>query len=268
MAVEMDLADGRVHALGGSIANDGTLSWFPGALGSFVPLNCYLLVEGRSGLLIDTSLPILEEAVTSQAARFELDDVGLLLTRTVEFESVGNAEPLLDVLPVRRTYAHFTADEWFYFREDGSTYQSDPRDFEFQALEDGMRVAVGGGREVVVINAKLKLLATAWVYDPATLTLFTSDSFAHVPAPDSGTRILDAGDEDRTTTADVTVHLLTKFDWLRDAHTEPLRAFLDRVFETYDVETIAPCSGRILRGRDVVERHRRMLDEALAELGA
>jgi hypothetical protein len=35
------------------------------------------------------------------------------------------------------------------------------------------------------------------------------------------------------------------------------------VFDTYDIETIAPGYGCILRGRNVVERHYRMLDEFL-----
>jgi flavorubredoxin len=264
IALERD----RLYALGGSIANDGTLTWFPEALGGFVPINCYLLVEGRSGLLVDTCLPVMEDEVVRQAREFDLDDVGLLLTRTVEFESVGNAEPLVGVLPVRRTFAHFTADEWFYFRPEGSTFQSDPRDFEFEALEDGMRIAVGPGRDVTVINAKLKLLATAWIYDHATRTLFTSDSFSHVPAADPQTRVLEAGDDrDSTSLEDVLSHLLAKFDWLREAETEPLRRFLDGVFSEFDVETIAPASGCILRGRSLVERHHSLLDEALLELG-
>jgi flavorubredoxin len=261
------LAEGRLHALGGTLENDGTLSWFPPSQRGFIPVNCYLLVEGRQALMIDTCLPVFEEAVVRQAGAFDLDEAALLLTRTVEFDSVGNAEPLLDTLPVRRTYAHFTADEWFYFRVDGSTFQSDSRDFEFVPFADRMRVTVGPGRDVTVINAKLKLLATAWVYDHATRTLFTSDSFSHVAAPDAQTRVLDA-DADTTTGEDVTEHLMTKFDWLSGADTQPLRTFLDGVFAEFDVETIAPASGCILRGRAVVERHHGMLDDALLALGA
>jgi hypothetical protein len=35
------------------------------------------------------------------------------------------------------------------------------------------------------------------------------------------------------------------------------------VFDTYDIENIAPGYGCILSGRNVVERHYRMLDEFL-----
>ena len=35
------------------------------------------------------------------------------------------------------------------------------------------------------------------------------------------------------------------------------------MFDTYDIETIAPGYGCVLRGRDVVARHYKMLDEFL-----
>ena len=53
---------------------------------------------------------------------------------------------------------------------------------------------------------------------------------------------------------------MLKFDWLEGAETEPLRAFVDDVFRTYDVQTIAPSHGCILQGAEVVQRHRAMVD--------
>jgi flavorubredoxin len=259
------LVDGKLHALGASVLNDGLISWVPaGATGS-VPLNCYLVTEQRAGLLIDTSLPIIEDVLVAQARQFDLDSVTLVLTRVVEFDSVGTAELLERVLPIHTVYAHFLPAQWMYFRAGPA---STPRGrFESRLLEDRARIVVGGERELTVINARLKLLATAWLFDHDTGTLFTSDSFSHALARDPAQRVITGSDDD--TSADhVAEHLVTKFDWLEGADTAPLRAFLNGVFSEFEVRRIAPTYGCILSGADVVQRHRELLDLALRDLGA
>ena len=42
----------------------------------------------------------------------------MLLTRCVEFDSVGNAERLFQALPVRVLYGHYPPEEWVYIRTD------------------------------------------------------------------------------------------------------------------------------------------------------
>ena len=60
--------------------------------------------------------------------------------------------------------------------------------------------------------------------------------------------------------------LNTRYWWLEGAPTDSIRRGIDNVFDKYDVETIAPGYGCILRGRKVVARHVRMLDEILKGL--
>ena len=57
--------------------------------------------------------------------------------------------------------------------------------------------------------------------------------------------------------------LNTRYWWLEGAPTDSIRRGIANVFEKYDVETIAPGYGCILRGRKVVQRHYQMLDEFL-----
>lgn len=264
-APALPLHDGRLYALGASVPNDGLITWLPAGAGGHVPLNAYLLTEGRSAILVDTSFPVIEDAIVAQAAAFDLDDVTVVLTRNTEFDSVGNAEPLLDVLPVTAMYGHFEPREWIYFRSATGPSSAVGR-FESRVFDDDTRLALGPAREVAVINARLKLLATAWLYDPATKVLFSSDTFSHALADDPDERIVTAAN-DRTTPEAVREHLLLKFDWLEGADTEPLRAFVDGVFRDHDVETIAPSHGCILQGRDVIARHRAMLDDVLRDAG-
>lgn len=256
------LVPDRLYALGRCIENDGRISWLQPGAGGYEPLNVYLLTEGRRGLVIDSQIAVIGDTIETQARQFDLDHVTMLLSRCVEFDSVGNAERLLDALPVRVLYGHYPPQEWVYIRRDPpATLPYQPR-----MMAKYETITLGPGREVAVLPAPLRLLACAWLHDPATGTLFTSDAFSHTRAKDPSQRIVTEDDDD-TTLEDVLGHLACKYDWLETANTGHPRRLLDQVFADYDVERIAPISGCILSGRAVVERHREMLDEALRLLG-
>jgi hypothetical protein len=57
--------------------------------------------------------------------------------------------------------------------------------------------------------------------------------------------------------------LNTRYWWLEGAPTDSIRRGIAEVFDKYDIETIAPGYGCILRGRKVVARHYQMLDDFL-----
>jgi hypothetical protein len=81
---------------------------------------------------------------------------------------------------------------------------------------------------------------------------------------ETGPWVVTDADNDPTSLADVRSFMLnTRYWWLEGAPTDAIRRGIDKVFDSYDIETIAPGYGCILRGRNVVERHYRMLDEFL-----
>jgi hypothetical protein len=263
-ATPTPLVEGKVYVLGGNVEHDGRISWVPATAEGLAPLNAHVLVEGARGLVIDTS-PAAGDAIVQQRESLELEEIEILLTRPVEFDSMGNAELIVDNLNVTKVYteANFEPTDWTRFRAD------EPRPdttFEDVIIQKDQELAFAPGRQLTLVNAKLKLLACAWVFDHATETLFTSDSFIHALAPDPGTRVITA-ENDTVTQADVTRHLRTKFEWLIGANTAPLRHFVDEVFDRFDVVNVAPNLGCDLRGRDVVQRHREMVDEGLRQLG-
>ena len=53
----LTLVPDRLYALGAAVPNDGAITWLPAGAGGFVPLNAYLLTEGRRGILVDTASP-------------------------------------------------------------------------------------------------------------------------------------------------------------------------------------------------------------------
>jgi flavorubredoxin len=121
------------------------------------------------------------------------------------------------------------------------------------------------GREIEVMQAPIRLIATRWLYDPATRTLFSSDMFTHIWR-DTATKgwMVTEPDEDATSMSDIRSFMLnTRYWWLEGAPTDSIRRGIGNVFDKYDIETIAPGYGCILRGRGVVARHYRMLDEFL-----
>lgn len=270
----LELAPGRLHALGGVVPVDGRISWFADSARGFTPLLCYLASEPDGDVMLDTSMPILEEQILAQLADLHPADrpLTLVLSRNPEFDSVGNAGLVLTRFRTQRLVSVFDGEPWLYFRSRSGAVPPEDRPADMRPqwveLKRGMQIPVGrGGRSLLVTPAPLRLLSTSWVYDETTRTLFTSDSFSHnlMERPDDPWTV-DAGN-DTATYEQVRDHLVTKLEWLAAAHTEKIREQIGEVFDAHDVETIAPQFGRIIRGRDVVARHRDLVLAALEEVG-
>src|SRR5262249_52084354 len=120
-------------------------------------------------------------------------------------------------------------------------------------------------RAIDVMQAPIRLIATRWLYDRATRTLFFSDMFTHVwRASQSGLWAVTERDNGPTSPGHIRAFLLNpRYWWLEGAPTDSIRRGIGNVFGTYDVETIAPGDRCILRGRNVVALHYRMVHEIL-----
>jgi flavorubredoxin len=256
----------RLYALGGLIPLDERVSWLPPDAGAYAPLHCYLLVDGDDMLLVDTGLPVVEEALLRQLGAF-VDSgkrLSILLTRQQEFDSVGNLAAILCRFPPHVVHLRGAAKQSDNLDSVFGDVPRD-RDFDFRAVKVGGTVPVGGTVGVEILAPLLRLLSTNWAYEPSTRTLFTSDAFSHVQlASADAPRIVD-GDTDPSTPASVRRSLFHKFDYLPRADTTLIRRQLAEQFETQPVESIAPMYGTVLRGRDVVERHYRYVQRALEE---
>jgi hypothetical protein len=264
------LAQGRLHALQHPFALDGRVSSYPASARGFSVANSYLLSESDAAMLIDTGFGKDEPAIRAQIEQLIAPGLPLSLfpLRLNEFMSINNVEAFA---------AHFNVEQCYTSNTDAALW------FDFGARADGRRIldampitAVTRAdtielgkmrRPVDVMAAPIRLIATRWLYDRATRTLFSSDMFTHVwRAAAEGPWIVT--DEDDTTSARALRSFLlnTRYWWLEGAPTGAIRRGIAEVFEKCDVETIAPGYGCILRGRKVVARHVRMLDEILEGL--
>ncbi len=261
------LGEGRLYALQHPFRLDGRVSAYPASTRGFSAANCYLLTEPDAALLIDTGFGKDEPAIRAQIESLTAPGTPLSLfpLRLNEFMSINNVESFAGHFRVETCYtSNVDAALWFDFgaKADGRDIL---KSMKVTAVTRADTIALGSaGRAIDVMQAPIRLIATRWLYDRATRTLFSSDLFTHVwRGAASGPWTVTEAD-DATGTPDIRSFMLnTRYWWLEGALTDSIRRGIGEIFDRYDIETIAPGYGCILRGRRVVARHYRMLDEVL-----
>jgi len=262
------LADGRLYALQNQFPLDGRVSCYAASARGFSVANCYLVTEPDAAMLIDTGFGKDEPAIRTQVESLigRGRPLSLFPLRLNEFMSINNVETFAGHFNVQTCYtSNIDAALWFDFgaKTDGRDVLAS---MKVTAVTRSDVIKLGAsGRTIEVMNAPIRLIATRWLYDRATRTLFSSDLFTHVwRDAETGPWVVTDTDNDPTSLADVRSFMLnTRYWWLEGAPTDAIRRGIDKIFDTCDIETIAPGYGCILRGRNVVARHYRMLDEFL-----
>src|SRR5712664_810657 len=265
------LPDDRLYALQHPYALDGRVSSYPASARGFSVANSYLLTQCDAAMLIDTGFGKDEPVIRAQIESLIAPELPLSLfpLRLNEFMSINNVETFAGHFNVEQCYtSNPDAALWFDFGA-----QAEGRDIlesmKVTAVTRADTIELGKkGRAIDVMQAPIRLIATRWLYDRATRTRFSSDVFTHVwRDTEKGPWVVTEADNDPTSARHIRSFLLnTRYWWLEGAPTDSIRRGIGNVFDTYDVETIAPGYGCILRGRNVVERHYRMLDEILKGL--
>jgi hypothetical protein len=264
------LADRKLYALQHPYALDGRVSSYPASARGFSVANSYLLTQSDAAMLIDTGFGKDEPAIRAQIESLIAPGLPLSLfpLRLNEFMSINNVESFAGHFNVEQCYtSNIDAALWFDFgaKANGrSILDSMP----ITAVTRSDTIQLGKkGRLIDVMQAPIRLIATRWLYDQATRTLFSSDMFTHVWRARAEGPWVVTDDDDRTSARELRSFLLnTRYWWLEGAPTDSIRRGIANVFDKYDIETIAPGYGCILRGRNVVARHYRMLDEILKGL--
>ncbi len=262
------LADDRLYALQHFFPLDGRVSSYPASARGFSVANCYLVTQPDAALLIDTGFGKDEPALRAEIAPVIAPGLPLSMfpLRLNEFMSINNVESFA---------GHFNIDQCYTSNPDAALWFDFGTRADGRSILDAMKVTAvtradtielgKAGRAIDVMQAPIRLIATRWLYDRATRTLFSSDMFTHVWRDNAaGPWIVTEADEDASTIAHVRSFMLnTRYWWLEGVRTDAMRRGIGEIFDKYDIETIAPGYGCILRGRDLVARHYRMLDEVL-----
>src|SRR6516165_4182596 len=264
------LADDQLYALQNPFALDGRVRSYPASARGFSVANSYLLTEPDAALLIDTGFGKDEAVIRAQIESLTAPGLPLSIfpLRLNEFMSINNVESFAGHFKVETCYtSNIDAALWFDFGT-----KTEGRDIlklmKVTAVTRADSIQVGnGGRAIDVTQAPIRLIATRWLYDRATRTLFSSDMFTHVWRAEAHGPWIVTEDNDNTSARELRSFLLnTRYWWLEGAPTASIRRGILDVFDKCDVETIAPGYGCILHGRKVVARHVAMLDEILKGL--
>ncbi len=264
------LDQGKLYALQNPFALDGRVSSYPASARGYSVANSYLITQSDAAMLIDTGFGKDEPAIRAQVESLIAPGLPLSLfpLRLNEFMSINNVEAFAGHFNVETCYtSNVDAALWFDFGAKANG-RSILESMKVTAVTRADTIRLGQrDRAIDVMQAPIRLIATRWLYDRATRTLFSSDMFTHVwRARENGPWIV-TDDDDRTSTRELRSFLLnTRYWWLEGAPTGSIRRGIAEVFEKCDVETIAPGYGCILHGRAVVARHVAMLDEVLASL--
>ncbi|HEY1361640.1 MAG TPA: hypothetical protein VGF60_05300 [Xanthobacteraceae bacterium] len=264
------LAEGELYALQHPYPLDGRVSSYPASARGFSVANSYLLTESDAAMLIDTGFGKDEQAIRAQIESLIAPRLPLSLfpLRLNEFMSINNVEAFAGHFNVEQCYTSNTdAALWFDFGAEANG-RSILHSMPVTAVTRSDTIRLGrSSRPIGVMQAPIRLIATRWLYDRATRTLFSSDMFTHVWRARADGPWVVTEDDDATSARELRSFLLnTRYWWLEGAPTDSIRRGIADVFERFDVETIAPGYGCVLRGRKVVARHVQMLDEVLAAL--
>jgi flavorubredoxin len=261
------LAPNRLYALQNPFPLDGRVSSYPASARGFSVANCYLLTEPDAAMLIDTGFGKDEAVIRAQIEQLIAPGLPLSMfpLRLNEFMSINNVESFAGHFNVETCYtSNIDAALWFDFgaKAEGRDIL---KSMKVTAVTRADSIRLGkAGREIEVMQAPIRLIATRWLYDRATRTLFSSDLFTHLwRAAATGPWIVTDGDDTASLSEVRSFMLNTRYWWLEGAPTDSIRRGIGEVFDKYDIETIAPGYGCILRGRNVVARHYRMIDDFL-----
>src|SRR5215472_18211583 len=177
------LAEGRLFALQNPFRLDGRVSAYPASARGFSVANCYLLTEDDGALLIDTGFGKDEPTIRGQIEGLIAPGLPLSMfpLRLNEFMSINNVESFAAHFNVETCYtSNIDATLWFDFgaKAEGRDVL---KSMKVTAVTRADTIQLGkGGREIEVMQAPIRLIATRWLYDPATRTLFSSDMFTHI----------------------------------------------------------------------------------------
>jgi hypothetical protein len=266
------LDPGRLYALQNLIELDGRISSYPADARGFTVSNCYLIKEGSDAVLLDTGYSAHEASLLAQIGSILApgDTLSVYPLRINEYMSVCNVEAIAANFNVIQCYSgNPDAALWVDFgrRSDAAVQKPYSLKTTLVARKQTLQVGHDGTRPIDAFQAPIRLIGTRWIYDGATRTLFTSDSFSHEwSASPDGPWVTEIADNTTTARHIRSFLLNTRYWWLEGGDTQTLRRKIAEVFDRYEIETLAPGYGRVIRGRDLVAKQFAMMDEVLAGL--
>ncbi|MEA3027535.1 MAG: hypothetical protein QOF91_2820 [Alphaproteobacteria bacterium] len=243
-----------LYALGGTVPADRPLSFFPERKRGWLSVQCYVLRDIDSFLVLDTGLTIHRDAIAEglHALVGDTSERVMVSTRR-EPDAIINLPWIVTDLRIQKVYAGGELTPLDFF--DKVDFASARAHIEASAgvtpasLMPGAIISVGR-LQLEVLRTSLRVLFTNWFYEATTRTLFSSDSWGLLTSPESGLpRAVTPADADISPDA-IVEFLAVKFDWLMGINTAPIIADLEALVADRPIDRICPTYGSIIEGAD------------------
>lgn len=257
----------RLYAISGTVPAPSGVSWIPDHLRGHVPVACYVLIDGHHGLLIDTGLPLHRSGIAETAAALMqgLERRDMIMTRR-EPDNIINLPPFIPLLGLQTIYCGGIIDPLDFFdlmdEANASAHFAATVAKRPTWVVPGVTIAVGE-LNVEVLRAELRVLATNYLYEPETGTLFGADSWGLLPQGTAdGIEIVRSFDP-RMSAGEIVRYLLDKYDWMRGANLGVVRANISSLLQGRTIRRLCPTFGCIIEDEAVI---RRLLEETVEAL--
>jgi hypothetical protein len=260
------LAPGRLYRVG-CLVRAERLSWLPADIaGGFEPLNAYVLTDDANCVFVEPGMPILLPALESAIEALVGErKVWVNFTRN-EADCIGNMGYVFGSCP-EPTLLFGGAGGILEWVNDPAVSMLEVRDFLgripiVEARNDTSH-AIGALRLRWMDAGYKQMLMTQWALEETTGCLFTSDAmgYQHLAALDAppvveSTRQLPSVDA-------VAAEIARRMNWMREAEYSEIIERFERIFREHDVRMVAPIHGCVLKGREVVAAHVKLVSKAL-----
>lgn len=260
------LVPGRLHRVG-CVVRAERLSWLPADIpGGFEPLNAYVLTDDANCVFLEPGMPILLPALKAAIdSLVGTRKVWVNYTRN-EADCIGNMGYVFGSCP-EPTLLFGGAGGILEWINDPAVSIMEVRDFLgripiVEAKNDTAREL--GALKLRWMDAGFKqMLITQWVYEAGTGCLFTSDAmgYQHLANVDASP-VIDSTRKLPTVDA-VAAEIAQRMNWMREADYPEVIERFDRLFRELDVQVIAPIHGCVIKGREVVAAHVKVVSKAL-----
>ena len=263
-----ELSDGKIFALQNIFPLDGRVSAYPSSTVGYSCSNCYLLYENDGALLLDTGYSSHEDIILQQLSSILEPNTPLSIfpLRINEFMSVGNAMAISKEFNVVQCYSH--VPDMSFWLDFETTESKKAKLIPTTVLKFPSKIEIGEKNRIVdAFGAPIQLIATRWVYDETTKTLFSSDTFAQYSQKNAqGPWIIEENKKSNNYNLTKSFLLNSRYWWLEGANTLPLIKDINEIFKNFEVQTIAPGYGSIINGKKLVNEEFSTLKQILEDM--
>jgi hypothetical protein len=264
------LVPDRLYRVGCAVRAE-RLSWLPGDLDAWEPLNSYVLTDREHCVFVDLGMPIARPAMESALETLVGDRKTWLHYTRNEYDCLGNMGLVLGTCR-NPTLLFGSAGGILEWINDPAVSIMEVRDFlgriPIEEAKNDTSRSLGELRLDFLQGPARQMLITQWVYEQTSGCLFTSDFFGFRHAKEADAPPVIESARDLPSAEVVAREIVARMNWMREARFPAVIERLESLFATRDVRMIAPVHGCVIRGREAVAAHLQLAVKALRIAGS